>query len=232
MSRNHSTMTPEQIEAERQYRRQWYEANKQRVAEEQRQYREKHKERIRQQQAEYRQKNRDEITQRRREAYQKNKQQLSAKRRARYRERREKILARQHELYHERYRDHNREYLRRRYRENKDYVDALKRESGCVRCGEKDPVCLVFHHRDPNKRVASIGKLCSYTRAHLLAELAKCDILCANCHLRAHAVDGVVQLPLAKKCKPAGGQDDRDEGNSSLDSQTPRADQKMLWSDL
>jgi hypothetical protein len=73
-----------------------------------------------------------------------------------------------------------------RYRRNHEYLDGLKRESGCVRCGERHPDCLEFHHRDgePVKRVSC---RCQGGWKALLAEVEKCDILCANCHRKADA---------------------------------------------
>jgi hypothetical protein len=70
---------------------------------------------------------------------------------------------------------------------NKAYVEAYKREHPCIRCGESDPVVLDLHHRDPNEKEFTIS---AWTfRASIKAlevEIAKCDVLCANCHRRAH----------------------------------------------
>lgn len=60
--------------------------------------------------------------------------------------------------------------------------------SGCKDCGEKDSVVLQFHHRDPKSKVLNVAALIT-NRASLdriFAEVAKCDVLCANCHLRRH----------------------------------------------
>lgn len=58
----------------------------------------------------------------------------------------------------------------------------------CARCGEADPIVLDFHHRDPAlKSFALTGSLCySRSRGAILNEIAKCDVLCANCHRREH----------------------------------------------
>lgn len=53
----------------------------------------------------------------------------------------------------------------------------------CVDCGQTDPVVLQFDHRDGTTKVATIGALLSRASwAILLAEIAKCDVRCANCH--------------------------------------------------
>ena len=53
-------------------------------------------------------------------------------------------------------------------------------------CGEADPCCLVFHHRDPTKKDKGIAHMSTMSRERILAELDKCDVLCSNCHLKLH----------------------------------------------
>jgi hypothetical protein len=63
----------------------------------------------------------------------------------------------------------------------------------CADCGETDPIVLAFHHRNPEEKRGAVVDLISRLQSNtgvLLAEIAKCDILCANCHLRRHAADG------------------------------------------
>jgi hypothetical protein len=50
-------------------------------------------------------------------------------------------------------------------------------------CGEDDPRCLDFHHRDPvsKKQIVSVLAHGGSMRA-LLEEIAKCDVRCCNCH--------------------------------------------------
>jgi 5-methylcytosine-specific restriction endonuclease McrA len=59
----------------------------------------------------------------------------------------------------------------------------------CRGCGEAVPVALFdFHHRDPSTKEFAIGAdgiLRSWARVE--AELAKCVLLCANCHREVHA---------------------------------------------
>lgn len=58
---------------------------------------------------------------------------------------------------------------------------------GCADCGEKDQIVLQFHHRDPSTKVTNIGQAHGrMAMPKLLEELAKCDVVCANCHLRRH----------------------------------------------
>ena len=70
---------------------------------------------------------------------------------------------------------------------NRAYLEAYKREHSCVKCGEPDPVVLDFHHRNKRYKKFTISKW--LWRASLKAldiEVAKCDVLCANCHRRLH----------------------------------------------
>jgi hypothetical protein len=55
-----------------------------------------------------------------------------------------------------------------------------------VTCGEADPVVLEFDHLDPPSKAANISDMirraCSSARLH--SEMAKCRVVCANCHQR------------------------------------------------
>jgi len=59
----------------------------------------------------------------------------------------------------------------------------------CVDCGESDPVVLEFDHRNPSEKSFCIGQGVAQTwRQEVIeAEIAKCDVRCANCHRRRTA---------------------------------------------
>lgn len=64
-------------------------------------------------------------------------------------------------------------------------VDAIKAESGCVDCGlrPKYSQVLEFDHRPDEVKLFHISdRMTNGTIEDLLAEIAKCDIVCANCH--------------------------------------------------
>ena len=65
----------------------------------------------------------------------------------------------------------------------------LKGSLSCARCGEDHPACLQFHHPDPRVKETSIADAVrrGFSRKRLLAEIAKCEVLCANCHAKHHA---------------------------------------------
>ena len=66
----------------------------------------------------------------------------------------------------------------------KAFLRHYKATHPCVRCGEADPVVLDFDHRDPKTKSFPFADAADRRRGReaLLAEIAKCDILCANCH--------------------------------------------------
>lgn len=66
----------------------------------------------------------------------------------------------------------------------------------CVVCGyKKCEEALEFHHRDPSEKESSVSQICReyspFTAIQssidkVTAEMAKCDLLCANCHRELH----------------------------------------------
>ncbi|MFA5163877.1 MAG: hypothetical protein WC441_05170 [Patescibacteria group bacterium] len=45
-----------------------------------------------------------------------------------------------------------------------------------------------FHHRDPSQKLFGLGnKITNFSREKILAEIDKCDLLCANCHAKLHS---------------------------------------------
>jgi hypothetical protein len=85
------------------------------------------------------------------------------------------------------------EYRARKQATDKAWRDRLREElrqfkltTGCSRCGyDKCARALAFHHRDPNKEITIANKI-SLGRKKLWEEVAKCDVLCANCHAETH----------------------------------------------
>jgi hypothetical protein len=55
----------------------------------------------------------------------------------------------------------------------------------CIDCGESDPRCLDFDHRNPVEKLEGIADMICRVQANnvvLATEIAKCDVRCANCH--------------------------------------------------
>lgn len=65
-----------------------------------------------------------------------------------------------------------------------DAVTAYLAAHPCVDCGEDDPIVLEFDHRgDKLFNVGEAARL-GYGVPRIMAEIAKCDVRCANCHRR------------------------------------------------
>jgi hypothetical protein len=67
-----------------------------------------------------------------------------------------------------------------------EYIASYLLQHPYMDCGEADPLVLEFDHRDPLAKEFTIfsrhGSRYSFQR--FKAEIAKCDVRCANCHRR------------------------------------------------
>jgi hypothetical protein len=72
--------------------------------------------------------------------------------------------------------------------ERTEYLFDYFAEHPCADCGENDPVVLEFDHLDATTKSFNIGAGLTY-RAwdSILAEMEKCEVVCANCHRRRTA---------------------------------------------
>ena len=69
----------------------------------------------------------------------------------------------------------------------REALEKLGKEIECERCGyNKSFAALEFHHLDPKEKDFTIGKVSTMAEARLKSEIAKCEILCANCHALEH----------------------------------------------
>ncbi|MEO8550919.1 MAG: hypothetical protein ABI678_13125 [Kofleriaceae bacterium] len=71
------------------------------------------------------------------------------------------------------------------------WLSELKAELRCRVCGIDHPGCLVFHHvdRDLKDREVAAAITRGWSKARVRAELTKCLVLCANCHIKLHMVE-------------------------------------------
>lgn len=81
------------------------------------------------------------------------------------------------------------EELVQRQRRDADRARAFRelieqsKDTPCSRCGERFPVvCMDFHHRDPATKFKGVAVMSRCSLDRVRAEIAKCDVLCANCH--------------------------------------------------
>lgn len=73
--------------------------------------------------------------------------------------------------------------------ERTEYLVAYLRRHPCVDCGEADPVVLEFDHLRDKKFSISEG-IQGRNWQSVLDEIAKCEVVCANCHRRRTARRG------------------------------------------
>ena len=86
--------------------------------------------------------------------------------------------------YYAEHRDEEIERVRVRQAATLEFLRDLRRRP-CQDCGGTfSPWVMDFDHRDPRAKSFSLaaGKVLLKARAELLEEIAKCDIVCANCH--------------------------------------------------
>lgn len=73
--------------------------------------------------------------------------------------------------------------------ERREWARALKEGRECMYCGESFWACLEFHHRDEDQKLFALSEAIHRslkTKTKILAEIVKCDVVCANCHRKVH----------------------------------------------
>jgi hypothetical protein len=91
------------------------------------------------------------------------------------------------------------------YYELSEWVNSLK-DKPCMDCGGSFPaVCMDYDHRPGEKKKALIAWMVSnrYSRKAILEEIAKCDLVCANCH-RVRTWDSGREMPWYDKIRKYG----------------------------
>jgi len=75
------------------------------------------------------------------------------------------------------------ERKRERWRAQARLLDRL-RARPCADCGDRFPPCAMdFDHRDPQTKRYAVSRMIGRAGIErILEEVAKCDIVCANCH--------------------------------------------------
>lgn len=84
---------------------------------------------------------------------------------------------------------------------NRQMLNKIKTDKGCETCGYNDnPAALQFDHIDPETKLVSKnglrvnpGTMLSYSQSSILSEIAKCRVLCANCHA-IHTVEQQAEI--------------------------------------
>lgn len=82
--------------------------------------------------------------------------------------------------------EHQSAYQKQRLGERITMFKQIKEERGCQHCGIRDWRCLDFHHRDPESKEFNLSQAKGKPIPELEAEIAKCDVVCSNCHRIHH----------------------------------------------
>ena len=89
----------------------------------------------------------------------------------------------------QRYVDQARDRKRVLARERSAYLIGFFKDHPCCDCGESDPIVLEFDHIFGKS--FNIGSALRYRNwQSILDEIAKCEVVCANCHRRRTARRG------------------------------------------
>lgn len=95
-------------------------------------------------------------------------------------------------------RDQHREHRLRRWRAGVERVAQYKLAAGCIDCGyNAHAVALDMDHVRGTK-TANVARLYAAASETLEAELAKCDVVCANCH----RIRTAARATVARRCSP------------------------------
>lgn len=90
-----------------------------------------------------------------------------------------KMLTRNH------YKNNKPQYLKRNleaYRKRKDFVREMKNRP-CADCGIQYPFYVMdFDHREDEVKEYHLNQVDRLTMKTLKREIAKCDVVCSNCH--------------------------------------------------
>lgn len=73
-----------------------------------------------------------------------------------------------------------------RAQHTRQWLSDFKKTLVCA-CGETDPACLDFHHRDPTQKQRRMRDWTKYSLAKIKEEIKKCEPMCSNCHRKGHA---------------------------------------------
>jgi len=80
---------------------------------------------------------------------------------------------------------HERTQRQKEARRQQVAAERERRGDACQDCGHEAD--LEWHHRDPSTKLFKIAAATWYGLGLIAEELAKCDLLCPNCHLERHA---------------------------------------------
>jgi hypothetical protein len=70
-----------------------------------------------------------------------------------------------------------------RRRARRIMISVIKLNRGCIDCGyNANPEALDFDHKPDSLKLFDVGDKMHFATERILAEIAKCDVRCSNCH--------------------------------------------------
>jgi hypothetical protein len=100
----------------------------------------------------------------------------------------QKVIGREHYLANrQRYIEMEARRKKARNEQRMRQLIEFLREHPCVDCGESDPLVLEFDHLE-NKRFNVSQGFAGRNWQTIVEEMAKCEVVCANCHRRRTAL--------------------------------------------
>jgi len=70
-----------------------------------------------------------------------------------------------------------------RAKKDRTYFQDIKVQRGCTDCGYRaNPVALDFDHLPGSVKLYRVCSMAGMSRGLIDAEIAKCEVVCANCH--------------------------------------------------
>lgn len=88
--------------------------------------------------------------------------------------------------YQENKQAHKKTVRKRAVRLHSEFSE-FKKSLRCSKCGEDHPATLDFHHIDPSQKEGQLRHMyLNFGKKKFEEELAKCIVLCANCHRKHH----------------------------------------------
>lgn len=87
----------------------------------------------------------------------------------------------------EKYRQQQKKWQKNHQKKMRGWYEDYKSHLACEVCGETHISCLDFHHRNPKDKAFHIARSYHVKKIEvLIEEIAKCRVLCANCHRKLH----------------------------------------------
>jgi lysyl-tRNA synthetase class I len=97
-----------------------------------------------------------------------------------------------YEKYQKKYYQKNADYYVAKAKERRAYLKGIidsAKDLPCMDCGVRyPPYVMDLDHRDPSQKVGNVSSMLNLnSEKKIRDEIAKCDVVCANCHrIRTH----------------------------------------------